>query len=198
VPTRRKYGELDRAEVVTALRSLVRREGVQRVTMRGLAAELGAAAPSVYYHVPNKQAALDMLAEAVLSEIPVPGDGTWQQRLIEMYCMSRKVIGAVPGIAAVLQTNGYGERARELDRRSRELIAEAGLPPAAVEAAHEVLYTFLLGSITLRETRSPTARRRSERQADLSFRAGLDVIVAGIAATAEHGAGHSRPRARRG
>lgn len=71
-PSRRAYGELDRDQVVASLQTLARRVGVQRVTMRELAAELGAAVPSVYYHVPGKQAALDLLAESVLAEIPEP------------------------------------------------------------------------------------------------------------------------------
>ncbi|WP_252980146.1 TetR family transcriptional regulator [Mycobacterium riyadhense] len=75
---RRAYGELDRAQVVASLHSLARRVGVQQVTMRELAAELGSAVPSVYYHVAGKQAALDLLAESVLADIPVPraGPGT--------------------------------------------------------------------------------------------------------------------------
>ena len=72
---RRAYGELDRDQVVASLHNLARRVGVQRVTMRELAAELGAAVPSVYYHVPGKQAALDLLAESVLADIPEPGPG---------------------------------------------------------------------------------------------------------------------------
>ncbi|WP_068180105.1 TetR family transcriptional regulator [Mycobacterium sp. UM_CSW] len=58
---RRAYGELDRDQVAV-LRELARRVGVERVTMRELAAELGAAVPSVYYDVPNKQAAFELLA----------------------------------------------------------------------------------------------------------------------------------------
>jgi len=74
---RRPYGELDRAQVVESLHNLARRVGVQGVTMRDLAAELGAAVPSVYYHVQGKQAALDLLAESMLAEIPIPESGPW-------------------------------------------------------------------------------------------------------------------------
>ena len=97
-PSRRAYGELDRAQVLASLHDLARRVGVQRVTMRELAAEVGAAVPSVY-HVPGKQAALDLLAESVLADIPEPGPGPWDQRLIELYCRSREVLLGVSGIA---------------------------------------------------------------------------------------------------
>ena len=178
VPTavRRAYGDLDRAQVVASLHNLARRVGVQQVTMRELAAELGAAVPSVYYHVPGKQAALDLLAESVLAEIPVPQAGPWDARLTELYCAAREVILSVPGIAGILQTGGGGEHARRLDRLSRALLAEAGLSKPVATAAHTVLYSYLLGSVSLEEF-------RGKRQAAARFRAGLDVIIAGINAS---------------
>jgi TetR/AcrR family transcriptional regulator, tetracycline repressor protein len=182
---RRAYGELDREQVVDALQTLARRVGVQRVTMRELAAELGAAAPSVYYHVPGKQAALDLLAESVLSTIAEPEPGPWQERLVELYSHSRQVLLDVPGIAGVLQANGDGECARRLDGLSRALIAESGLTKAVASAAHMVLYTYLLGSVSLEESRPAAMATPSERQAASRFRAGLAVIVNGIQASAE-------------
>jgi len=184
-PPRRAYGELDRDQVVAALQNLVRRVGVQRVTMRELAAELGAAVPSVYYHVPGKQAALDLLAESVLADIPEPGPGPWGERLIELYCTAREVLLGVSGIAAILQTNGDGDCARRLDRLSRELIAQSGLTEKVVSAAHAVLYTYLLGSVSLEESRPPTVPKPTRRQAATRYRAGLAVILAGIQASVE-------------
>jgi TetR/AcrR family tetracycline transcriptional repressor len=184
-PARRAYGELDRDEVVAALQRLARRVGVQRVTMRELAAELGAAAPSVYYHVPGKQAALDLLAESVLAGITEPRPGPWDARLTELYCTARNAILHVPGIAGVLQTNGYGECARRLDGLSRALIAQAGLTKASAASAHTVLYTYLLGSVSLEESRPPSAPQRGKRHAASRFRAGLDVIISGIQAVSQ-------------
>lgn len=185
-PSRRAYGELDRDEVVSTLQTLARRVGVAGVTMRGLAAELGAAVPSVYYHVPGKQAALDLLAESVLAGIVEPEPGPWHRRLVDLYCGSREVLLGVPGIAGILQTNGDGECARRLDGLSRELIAQSGLSKSAVNAAHAVLYTYLLGSVSLEESRPPTLARPTKRQAASRYRAGLDVIVAGIKASVEN------------
>lgn len=179
---RRAYGELDRAEVVAALRKVVRRVGAERVTMRELAAELGAAAPSVYYHVPGKRAALELLAESVLAEIPPPEAGLWHDRLVELYCAARETILDVPGVAGILQTSGGNEPARRLDRLSRSFIREAGLAKADVAAAHTVLYTYLLGSIALEESRMAVGAPRGRRQSAAQFRAGLDVIIAGITA----------------
>lgn len=175
---RRPYGELDRAQVVASLHTLARRVGVQQVTMRELAAELGAAVPSVYYHVRGKQAALNLLAESVLAGIPVPEAGPWDVRIVDLYCTAREVMLDVPGVVGILQTSGGGESARRLDRLSRSLLGEAGIPKSVATSAHTVLYTYLLGSVGLEES-------RGKRQSIKRFRAGLNVIIAGIKASEE-------------
>ncbi len=200
---RRAYGDLDRAQVVASLHNLARRVGVQQVTMRELAAELGAAVPSVYYHVPGKQAALDLLAESVLAEIPVPQAGPWDARLTELYCAAREVIVSVPGIAGILQTSAGGERARRLDRLSRSLLAEAGLSKPVAAAAHTVLYTYLLGSVSLRNPAAsvrpppvfaPDSTSSSRESSGLTPHERAEVAVPGRGEP-----GHrSRPRCRRG
>jgi AcrR family transcriptional regulator len=182
-PVRRSYGDLDRDRVVSALYELARRVGVQRVTMADLADELGAAKPSVYYHVPGKQAALDLLAEAVLATIAEPGPGPWDRRLRELYCAARKAMLEVPGIAVVLQTNGNGQTARRHDRLSRSLLAEAGLDTASTSAAHSLLYTYLLGSVSLEDSRPVPTSARARRRADARFERGLELIMAGIRAS---------------
>lgn len=180
---RRAYGDLDREQVVSALYELARRVGVQRVTMAALADELGAAKPSVYYHVPGKQAALDLLAEAVLATIAEPAPGPWDQRLRQLYCAARNALLEVPGIAVVLQTNGNGHTARRHDRLSRNLLAEAGVETGAASAAHALLYTFLLGSVSLEDSRPAPTGARARRGADARFEQGLELIIAGIRAT---------------
>ena len=181
---RRAYGELDRAQIVVALHRLARRVGVQRVKMRDLADELGVDPPALYSHVPGKQAALELLAESVLALIPVPGKGAWDVRLIELYCAARKAILSVPGTVGLLQNNRGGESARRLDWVGRSLLAEAGLAKDAAAAAHTVMYTYLLGSISLEESGAAATTALGKRHAAARFRAGLEVIVAGIRASA--------------
>jgi TetR/AcrR family transcriptional regulator, tetracycline repressor protein len=46
------------------------------------------------------------------------------------------------------------------------------------------LFTYLLGLVTMEELRSATPVGRDTRQAAARFRSGLDVIIAGIRASA--------------
>ena len=61
---------LTRDEVLDAAAALVRQHGPQALTMRKLAAELGTAVTSIYWHVGNRESLLDALVERT-----VAGDG---------------------------------------------------------------------------------------------------------------------------
>ena len=79
------YGMLDRDHLTKHLLELAQRVGVEKVTMRGLAAQAGTSASSVYYHVAGKAELLDLLIEAVVNSIEVPAEGEWQDRVVALY-----------------------------------------------------------------------------------------------------------------
>jgi AcrR family transcriptional regulator len=59
---------LTRARIVDAAVRLIEREGVEAVSMRRLAAELGAGTMSLYNHVPSKALLVDLAAERIMAE----------------------------------------------------------------------------------------------------------------------------------
>lgn len=56
------------------------RGGVETITMRRVAQELGVEAMSLYHHVPNKDAILDGVVDAVFAAIELPGAGSGDWR----------------------------------------------------------------------------------------------------------------------
>ncbi|MYV99148.1 TetR/AcrR family transcriptional regulator [Streptomyces sp. SID3343] len=56
------------------------RGGVEAITMRKVAQELGVEAMSLYHHVPNKDAILDGVVDAVFAAIELPGPGSHDWR----------------------------------------------------------------------------------------------------------------------
>ena len=60
---------LTRARVLAAATELADRDGLEAVTMRRLAADLGVEAMSLYHHVRDKQGLLEGLVEAVIAEV---------------------------------------------------------------------------------------------------------------------------------
>jgi TetR/AcrR family transcriptional regulator, tetracycline repressor protein len=173
-----RYGALDRAHLTKHLLRLAKRVGVNRVTMRELAAEAGTAASSVYYHVRDKRELLDLLIESVLAQIEVPQGGDWEARLIALYTNAWKVLVDVPGIAVLLQQHPHTAAATEMDRASRGILHEAGLNAKHFDAAHAALYIHLLGSVQLEHIRR--AGGAADGPSDQAFAYGLHLILTGL------------------
>ncbi|MCW2904718.1 MAG: transcriptional regulator, TetR family [Streptosporangiaceae bacterium] len=80
VPTNRKPPRLvlrralTREAIVHAAVELIERDGVNALSMRGVAAELGVAVMSLYNHVPNKAALLQGVAEHAVAALDLPED----------------------------------------------------------------------------------------------------------------------------
>jgi AcrR family transcriptional regulator len=173
------YGALDRSHLTKHLLELARDVGVDKVTMRGLAAHAGTSASSVYYHVKDKSEMLDLLIDAVVESIEIPTSGDWEQRLIELYVNAWRVLITVPGIAALLQQRPHTEAADNMDRETRKILHESGLLAKDFGAAHAVLYIHLLGSVELEHRRQPGASLAAEDMESV-FSYGLKVILAGL------------------
>ncbi|WP_214409184.1 TetR/AcrR family transcriptional regulator [Sphaerisporangium fuscum] len=74
--------ELTSAAVVAVARELLRDEGVERLSMRRLAARLGVDVSSLYWHVRNKDALLDLLADDLMAGARPPDPGLpWREQL---------------------------------------------------------------------------------------------------------------------
>lgn len=184
-----RYGALDRAHLTKHLLRLARRVGVNRVTMRELAAEAGTAASSVYYHVRDKRELFDLLIESVLAQIEVPQEGDWEARLVALYMNAWRVLVEVPGIAVLLQEHPHTTAATEMDRASRAILREAGLNAKHFDAAHAALYIHLLGSVQLEHTH--LAGGAARRQGDEAFAYGLRLILTGLRNEVGHRRGAS-------
>lgn len=171
------YGALDREHLVKHLLELTRRVGVDNVTMRGLASEASTSASSLYYHVKDKAALLDLLIESVLESIEIPIAGTWQQRIAALYTNAWHVMVEMPGIAALLQQRPLIGMAHALDDTAKAILIESGWPADDVAAAHVVLYIHLLGSVQLQHH---LRLGGADRDAEVLFQRGLGVILTGL------------------
>jgi AcrR family transcriptional regulator len=71
-PTVETRAPLSRERVLRTAVALADRHGIEWLSMRKLADELGVAAMSLYYHVPNKVELVDGMVDIVFSEIEPP------------------------------------------------------------------------------------------------------------------------------
>jgi AcrR family transcriptional regulator len=103
---------LSKERVLRAAVGIADEEGIEALTMRHLADELGAEAMSLYYHVANKEAILDGVVEAVIEEIEeavggyeVPTDlDDWKAALRERILLARNVMLRHPWAPGIIET----------------------------------------------------------------------------------------------
>jgi AcrR family transcriptional regulator len=89
--------------IVAAALRIADAEGLQAVTMRKVGASLGAAAMSLYRHVPNKDALLELMADQVLAELPYPNpEGKWQDEIHAFFLAFHDLLLEHPAVAHVM------------------------------------------------------------------------------------------------
>ncbi|MCX3059757.1 TetR/AcrR family transcriptional regulator [Streptomyces beihaiensis] len=103
---------LTREEVLTAAAALVRQDGPQRLTMRKLAADLGTAVTSIYWHVGNRESLLDALVERTVAELGEirPRGATPAERVVSVARALRRQLRSHPHLVAMVHERGLTER----------------------------------------------------------------------------------------
>lgn len=191
--------------VLVALR-LLNAEGLDRLTVRRLAAELGVKAPALYWHFSNKRALLDHMTDVivtpVLAELPDPGEPwlTWLRDaatalhavLLAHRDGGRVAIGAHPPVARALG---------EFTERTVGVLHRAGFSLADATRGAGVLLQFVLGRTVEEQTRPgpaeeiaavtaspwPLLARGIQERHDMGatvaddFRYALGIFLAGLA-----------------
>jgi AcrR family transcriptional regulator len=84
---------LSRERVLRTALELADRHGIESLSMRKLADELGVGAMSLYHYVPNKEALVDGMVELVSGEIEVPSvGGDWKTEMRRRARSTREVL----------------------------------------------------------------------------------------------------------
>ncbi|WP_079148104.1 TetR/AcrR family transcriptional regulator [Streptomyces agglomeratus] len=103
---------LTRDEVLEAAAALVKRHGPGALTMRRLAAELGTAVTSIYWHVGNRESLLDALVERTVEEMGAirPSGRTPASRIVSVARGLRRELLDRPHLIAMVHERGLTER----------------------------------------------------------------------------------------
>ncbi|OKK19014.1 TetR family transcriptional regulator [Streptomyces sp. CB00455] len=103
---------LTRREVLDAAASLVGQHGPAALTMRKLAAELGTAVTSIYWHVGNRESLLDALVERTVEEVGAirPAGRTPADRILSVARTLRRELHRRPHLIAMVHERGLTER----------------------------------------------------------------------------------------
>jgi len=207
-----KRRTLSRQRVAAAALELVEREGLERLTMRRLGADLNVEGMALYTHVRNKDDLLNAVADLVLEDLDVAFDPgrSWQERLRHAARswaeLQERYPRAFPLIfRSGLQTN----RVRVLTEEMLDALRTAGFDePGAAEAYQAfvvLLDSALIGRSSWTDAELQAAWRRGAAVVDASvyprfaeiapraaeltwpvmFAAALDILVGGLEARLE-------------
>jgi AcrR family transcriptional regulator len=102
---RSRRGQLDRDRIVDAALALGDKEGLEAVTFRRLATELGVSPMALYRHLRSKDELLDAIADRALEAVgAAPAKGRWADRLGAQLRAHRAVLIQHPAALDVLTT----------------------------------------------------------------------------------------------
>ncbi|MBM7170983.1 helix-turn-helix transcriptional regulator [Streptomyces sp. G44] len=147
---------LGREDVLAVAARLVERHGPRALTMRGLAAELGTAVTSIYWHVGNRESLLDALVERTLADLGEirPVGRTPAQRVVSVARTLRRRLLDRPHLVAMVHERGLTERMFLPAQRSLvHEVHEAGLRGARAADAVRAVQVLVVGHVLVERNR---------------------------------------------
>lgn len=141
---------LSREQIVAAAIALVDRDGLSALSMRKLAAELGAAPMSLYYHVPDRAALEDLIFDAVMTEVDFSGDDpemATEERAVRLGHVLRSALLAHPNTVPI--TLSRSARTPGQLRPVEVMLGilyDIGLDPTDAIAAVDVIGQYVFGT----------------------------------------------------
>ena len=199
---------LSRDRIVATAVELLDAEGVNRLTMRGLADRLGSGVMSLYWHVDNKEDVFDLALDSVL-EYRAPSQTAefqdWRKEAVHMLEDWRASMLRHPWSASLLPRRALGPNMLGRLELLSKTLAKAGVADADVNAAIWSLWNYVMGATITRASfdlsdddkaaaqqrltelseRYPTIERSRlllDSDWDGAFRKGLDFLLDGLSA----------------
>jgi AcrR family transcriptional regulator len=155
-PWWRGRGEQSRAErkpltrdaIVEAALALLERDGLQGLSMRRLAQELGAGAASLYWHVGDKEELLSLMLDRIVGEAELvePSSENWQEQVKEMLRATRRLMLKRRDAAQIsLGRIPAGPNSLPVLERTLAVLAAAGLPARVISYAADMFALYVGG-----------------------------------------------------
>ncbi|WP_243788454.1 TetR/AcrR family transcriptional regulator C-terminal domain-containing protein [Saccharopolyspora gloriosae] len=143
-----------RSDIVDRAITVLDEYGLESLTMRRLASELGVQPSALYHHVPNKQTLLAAIADEIVRRGRRPRQATaWDRRVVEICGELRNAMLAYRDGAEVVATaHTFGLGRDEPTGRLREALGDGGLPEDMVDLATRTFLHLIFGHATEEQT----------------------------------------------
>jgi AcrR family transcriptional regulator len=149
---------LSRAGIIDAALTILRDEGLAKVTMRRIAAALDTGPASLYVYLHNTEDLHAQILDALLGDVTTPAGGDWRVRLEATLVAYRNVLFTHPEIARMaLSTQPSGPNYLALVEALLALLVEGGVPDREAAWAVDLLLLYPTAVATERTSRADPA-----------------------------------------
>ena len=147
---------LSRERILRAAIDLADKDGIESLSMRKLAQEMGVKAMSLYNHVTNKDDMLDSIVDIVVSEIELPKiGGDWRDAMRQRAISAYKILLRHPWAAMALMSRmNVGSSMLKYIDMTLGCLYEAGFSFEMADHATNVIDSYIYG-FTLQELNFP-------------------------------------------
>ncbi|MFJ9628698.1 TetR/AcrR family transcriptional regulator C-terminal domain-containing protein [Streptomyces sp. NPDC091280] len=203
---------LDRKRVADTALKVLNEAGLDGLSLRAIAKELGVKAPALYWHFKDKQALLDEMAtemyRRMVADAPPAPEDTWQERLLKSNRGLRAALLCYRDGAKVFSGSRFTGTLHAVQMEDTlRVFTQAGFTLAQAVRATSTSYLYTIGFVSEEQGVQPLPDERREgystderarRLADFPlsaaagaeifqdygrhFEEGLDLVLAGIEA----------------
>jgi AcrR family transcriptional regulator len=154
-------------QVASAALELLDRDGLEALSMRRLADELGVGTMTLYGYFRSKDELLDAVVDAAVAERePFSFEGTWQEQIRRLMQGSRRNLGRHPGLVKVRADRPVLQpEALRFAETGMTILRRAGFDRADAARAFRLLFTFVFGYVSFSPDETADEARRESRAA---------------------------------
>lgn len=143
--------------VATALRQ-AGESGLDAISIRGVAAELGISPMTIYRYVASKDELIDAMLVLALNrmEVPYSNASDWRQRIIDIMVAWRELLVAHPSAIQLLVDRRVPAQSEGLGRLAEHVLAcleDGGITGRAAAQTFWQLFSFTFGHIVFEQAR---------------------------------------------
>jgi AcrR family transcriptional regulator len=158
---------LSREAIVATALDVLRAEGMDAVSMRRVAADLGTGPASLYAHVAGKDELLDLLYDEVVGAVPLfePDPARWKEQVTQLWSDCRAVLAGAGDIARYsLGRVPMGPNALRISELTMSMLRSGGVPDQAVAWAVDVVGMFVTANAVEDAVTADLARKGRDPQ----------------------------------
>jgi AcrR family transcriptional regulator len=158
---------LSSEQVAAAALELLDREGLEALSMRRLAEQLGVGTMTLYGYFRSKEELLDAVIDAAVADRePFVFDGTWQEQIRRLMHRSRRRLSRHPALVKVRADRPVlRPEALRFAETGLTILRRAGFDRTDAARAFRLLFTYVFGYVSFSPDETAEKAKRESRAA---------------------------------